>query len=200
MNRSSKVITTGLVFIVTTFLSLVSTPNSSAAILEFNLDVPNIPTGRLLSADGADVIIETVEFRDASDPNVVRILPGVVRYTPLVVTYNRDQDRAQRRFHEGITEWVDDARSNSTFSTRRNAALITSAQNGTELERVDLSHAFPIYFNPVTPDLATGTQRLYELHLALENFRVTTVPESSSIILPAVICALWLRRSSRRHS
>ena len=153
-----------------------------------------IPTGR-------DVVYHTVEFRDASDPNVVRILPGVVRYTPLVVTYNRDQDRAQQLFHKGIVDWVDDARtSNSPLSTLRNASLITLAQDGTELERADLSHAFPIYFNPVTPDLANGTQRLYELHLALDGFQVTTsVPESSTIVLPAIVCAIWLRRVLKRH-
>lgn len=199
MNRCSKTIAIGLVCIVTAWLSLVSTPKSRAAALEFALDVENIPSGVLLTADGADVVIEAVEYRDGNSPNIVRLLPGMVSYTPLEVTYNRDQDLAQEMFHQGIVDWVGDLQTpNVTLSPRRDVTLVTLAPNGTELERAQLSNAFPIYFNPVTPDLAAGTDRVYELHLVFDGLSVSPVPEPSSILLPAIIVVLWYRRISKR--
>lgn len=51
----------------------------------FVVEIDGIASSSFVSVEGVGSDIEVIEYRDASDPNRVMLLPGVARYGPIVL-------------------------------------------------------------------------------------------------------------------
>ena len=125
----------------------------------FLIEIDGITQAGFAEASGFDSSIDVHEYREGSDPTTVRKLPGMTRYSNIVLRVGLTADRE-------LYDWLLDAAQGTV--RRRNGSVIVLDSTGNEAVRWNFRNAWPARWNG--PELsARGTDIAIEtLELAHE--------------------------------
>ena len=132
----------------------------------FVVEIDGIDRGAFQEVSGFDSTIDVIEHREGGENTTVRKLPGMTKYSNLVLKWGITDDMTLYNWHRDTV--------NGRPNFRRNGSIILRDRQQNEVARWDFVRAWPTKYDG--PDLnAEGTDVAIEtLELAHEG--ITRVP------------------------
>jgi len=111
--------------------------------------------------------IDVIDYREGADPNVVRKLSGLVKYTN--ITLRRGYTDSRDFFN-----WFHDVATGGSEAptVRRDIVIIVQRDDGTERARFLVSRAWPCGYHPGDLDSLRSGVLIESIELAHEGFRL----------------------------
>jgi phage tail-like protein len=125
----------------------------------FVVEIDGIAATNFRSVSGLQCTTEIIEYRDGSDPNVIRLLPGLTRCGPIVLKYGLTTS------HE-LWNWYQEVLNGN--APRKNGAVIVLDATGTERARYLFYNGWPAKWEGPTLDASTSDVAIETLELAVE--------------------------------
>ena len=138
-----------VVFIVQNAESVESQRSDSIAKYRFRVEIDGIVSAAFTEAEGLNVTVEVTEYREGTEGLAPRLIPGLVRYGPLVLRRGITTNMELWNWIKNIIEGNDD---------RRNMSVIIQDRGGNDMARYNLREAWPSGYSVGKLDsLSSGT-------------------------------------------
>ena len=105
----------------------------------FRLEVDGLQLANFCEVSLGAALTEVVEYRDGTDKTGVRKLPGLTRYSNVVLKRGITSSLELYQWHRMVAE-------GRTGDARRNVAVILSDEMGNEVARYSLRNAWPVKY------------------------------------------------------
>ena len=127
----------------------------------FLVEIDGIAQASFREVSGLRCETEMIEYRDGSDPNTVRLLPGLTRCGPIVL-------RSGLTTSTELWNWVKQIHDGMTPVPRKNGSVIIMDQSRTERARYNFYNAWPVSYELPPLDASSTGVLLESLELAVE--------------------------------
>lgn len=173
-NRNWKSISIMLALAVTTAVPVFATERPEArddlhGNYNFLLEVAGTPAGQFNSVSGLSVETEVIEYREGGDDNVVRKLPGRLKYENITLKRGYVPNPVLR-------EWMWTNLDPDGMVDRRDGALELQDRAGNMLVRYEFFDAWPCKWSGATPEDDSDAAFVEEIVICVEYFREIPPP------------------------
>ncbi len=156
MKRSISMAVASLGFIAILVAVTVQAPSGGREdpIPSFNfaVEIEGVVVGSFKEVSGLKCETEVVEYREGTDPNVVRLLPGISRCGPIVLEKGLTSSTE-------LWDWYEQTLTGSV--ARKNGAVIMLSASHTEVARYNFYNAWPSKYE-ISPLNAGSSEVLIE--------------------------------------
>ena len=104
------------------------------ANFRFRVEIDGIPQAAFMECSGLGSQVAVIEYRDGSDPPVVRKLPGRVSYPDIVLKWGVTASKDLYNWHLGVIQGQ---------IQRKNGSVILVGSDGTDQVRWNFANAWP---------------------------------------------------------
>jgi|SRR5688572_563010 phage tail-like protein len=129
--------------------------------LTFRVEIDGASVGSFKSVSGLDSETEVVEYRDGTNPNVIRKLPGATKYPNIVLK------KGITTGLDTIYEWRKDIESGREFKTKAGSIVILDDTKG-EVVRYNFYEGWPCKWRGVSAVGNGSVIAIEEVELAVE--------------------------------
>ena len=126
---------------------------------KFKVEIDGIEVPDLLRVSGLKCTVEVIEWRSASEPNLVRLLPGATRCGPLTLERGFTGDSYFYDWYAAVRDGSDE---------RRSGSVIAFDQAGQEVCRWKFYQAFPVKWEGPALDASKNELAIETLEIAVE--------------------------------
>jgi len=131
-------------------------------VFNFRVEIEGVDAGQFRSVSGLSCETEVIEYKDGSDPNRIRLLPGPTRCGPIVLEYGTG-------LNPGLWDWYSSVIEGNPV--RKDGSVILLAGDGAEVARWNFYQAFPVRWEGPSLDSADSKGVAVEtMELAVEWF------------------------------
>lgn len=118
----------------------------------FRVEIDGITRATFSEASGLDAAVDVTEYREGGENTTVRKLPGLTRYSNIVLRRGLTDDSELYDWHRDVVEGTVE---------RRNLSIVVLDRRGEEKLRWNCFNAWPVRWDP--PDLnATSNEVAFE--------------------------------------
>ena len=129
-------------------------------VFNFRVEIDGVEAGQFRSISGLSCETEVVEYKDGSDPNRIRLLPGPTRCGPIVLEYGTG-------LNPGLWDWYSSVIEGNPV--RKDGSVVLLANDDTEVARWNFYRAFPIRWEgPSLDSTDTKGYAVERIELAVE--------------------------------
>jgi phage tail-like protein len=124
----------------------------------FRLEIDGIETAGFTEVDGLEATTEAIDYREGTDPPHVRKLPGLHKYSNVVLKRGITVGAGALelyKWHAGVV-------AGSIQAARKNIAVVVMAEDGSDQARFAVTDAWPVKYAAGVLD-AKGNEVLIEL-------------------------------------
>ena len=133
-------------------------------VYNFRLEIDGIERGGFQECSGIDSSQDPIEYREGTDPNTARKVPGLVKFSNISLKWGMiDGDT-------DIVDWIKAAREKGDVgSLRKNLSIILADDTGEEKIRWNVSNAWPTKWTGASLNATGNTIAIETLELAHES-------------------------------
>lgn len=129
----------------------------------FRLEVDGLQLANFCEVSLGTALTEVVEYRDGADKTGVRKLPGLTRYTNVILKRGITSSLELYQWHRMVVE-------GRTSDARRNVAVILSDETGNEVARYSLRNAWPVKYEAPAFNAMGNDVAIESIELTHEGF------------------------------
>jgi phage tail-like protein len=138
--------------------------NDPYKAFNFRLEIDGIQSAGFTECSGLSTETTIIEYREGSDPGAVRKLPGINRFSSIVLKRGMTSNRDLWQWRKNIMDGTID---------RRNGAIIILADDHTEVARIEFFSGWPSkwegpHFNAKSSEVAIETLEIAHEGLNVE--------------------------------
>ncbi len=126
---------------------------------KFIVEIEGIAMANFRSVSGLQCTTEVIEYRDGSDPNTIRLLPGLTRCGPILLEYGLTSNREMWNWYLQVL--------NGNVA-RKNGAVVVLDATGTERARYLFYNGWPAKWEGPDLDASSNDVAIETLELAVE--------------------------------
>lgn len=130
----------------------------------FLLEIAGTPVAQFASVTGLSAETEVVEYREGGDDNLVRKLPGQIKYSNIVLRRGFTSEPLLR-------EWIWTNLAPNGTTDRRDGALTMRNSAGNVLVRYEFYDAWPCKWSGATPTGESDSAFVEEIVICTDYFR-----------------------------
>ena len=130
----------------------------------FRLEIAGTPAGEFKSVSGLSAETEVIEYREGGDDNLVRKLPGRLKYSNIVLRRGYVPEPV-------LSDWVWTNLDPDGMVDRRDGALQLQDRAGNVVVRYEFFDAWPCKWSGATPHNESDAAFVEEIVICLEYFR-----------------------------
>jgi len=158
------------IFIIVSLFTVVSGSSFAARVdpyknFNFTVQIDGTAVGGFTEVSGLGLEVEVIEYRDGSDGNVVRKLPGLAKYNNVTLKRGYIGDTT-------LSDWINSFASGPDEPDRKDFTINVFDQAGNTIRSFNLSDCFPIAWNLSPLTLEDQVPLIEELVLSCDLMQI----------------------------